>query len=715
MPAIPTPTVPWMTTAAGQIVGYDGGLPTLINTYISYGAFTFSAAIDFKFQVEPVYDSSGILPKYYKHTFTVETVLVPQMGPTADSTGTQPLDLNESQIRRNLSIPGLSLRIYAKGVGQNQRVADDPVGPLFAQPVAKDNQDPVIRGDGNGEGMDHGTLMFQVEPGMDLNFGPRPVVQILEPIGSSRVYRLIWSVDTFLPICCIAYQQLNDRPVFCLTPQSFTSNTKKDFTLTEFTYQVAWSVDELGYSMRTVSGTAEVAGRLFQDLLWASGNVSVDGPSYKVELIPDQKIKELITNAFPFIAGFNRSHSYEVSKQGNRLDWRIVDSEIKTEIPYYKHVMDCSAEMSLSNMDGAGFVEWEMSLSGTFTIFPGQPKYNAFLAFLTIVKSKLQTLFNVQGGGFQVLNQKGQLVNRSKTYLPMRHSYKEDIFGRTMTFEFTYMVVSDLIGHLADTRMFVPPTPANNWQEWKNSVPNYVKDGDGSFGFTLFDEKPLRGTCNAVPLEDPIETPKTYIDQNNESYYNYFNPQCPPENSNYLDFRNYFEIEERKNLIAHEPNAILPESYYKDQTQEFYQKYRMNYPPGSTPSQDSSSNAIVQDGQTKNLPTLQPLGTNRIIIKMKGYGVRVCGSVKPPTLISVKTAIGDIAPAQVYSNCQLDIPVSSYGSVKTVMSRWEIWYMIPVPLDANSNFIQSLTGEVDGAIFVSNGNFKSLDGNATGP
>ena len=80
------PTTPPMHKTERRYIKGSDGNP--IFTYASYGNFTFPAAISLKMSVEPVYESSGRIAKWWKHTFTVETVIDPTLNPQNDTGGT---------------------------------------------------------------------------------------------------------------------------------------------------------------------------------------------------------------------------------------------------------------------------------------------------------------------------------------------------------------------------------------------------------------------------------------------------------------------------------------------------------------------------------------------------------------------------------------------------------------------------------------------------
>ena len=272
MPA-PYPTPP-MHSAYRRYIKDSSGNPVF--TYAAYGGFVFPAAISLKMNVEPVYDSTGRIPKWWKHTFTVETVIDPSLSPMGDASTQNPVDLNMSQMRRYLTVPGQALAFWNLGIGQNQRLdlsGKSPVGTgdvaepaNFGWPITGNNlkQDP-----GSGSSSSH--YSFYVDRNSDLNFGPKPQLLVCECIGGSRAYRIVWTVECALPNCCIVY---NDGRFLCISPAHFNDQRYgflstalgSNLKVTEFNYGLSWGIDEDKFTTYTVVGSVEFSGTLFNDV-----------------------------------------------------------------------------------------------------------------------------------------------------------------------------------------------------------------------------------------------------------------------------------------------------------------------------------------------------------------------------------------------------------------------------------------------------------------
>lgn len=752
------PPIPWMATgkhSASKNVEFTNlllpGQTQVEKTYIRYGDFEFDAAIDLKFQVEAVYDSAGVLPKFYKHTFTIETVVTPANYLQSNLSTDQPVDTLASQMRRMLAVPGRRLWIYAKGVGQNQRMSQElgtdrmlvtdasvnetginnlPFGHpgLFPQNTS---QDPTIRNNilsVENTPQAENSFFFKVEEGMDMNYGPKPVVQIIEMIGSSRAYRLVWSVEVCLPICCVRWIEDSNKPgsgKFCLTPGFFNVTDSAHSNMTEFTYGYSWDIDDLGYTNLTISGSAEFAGRLFTDDSDSFNNplgfnASVEGPFYHTRGIVFSKVKDALLATFVtswLKEGFVPSVSYTTSNDNRRLDFRITYREVKSEFPYFKGIMDCNARTYVENEKDMSLYSWIFGISGSFTPFPGIPKDRALVAFLTLVRSRVRT---IQAGGLSFIakDSKGNAKNQKVDYHVVSVRFEEDIFSQKSSFSLKFRVTCDLFQILQATEVWKPIAQNTTWSEWSQAIPlpqSYL-EGRSKVepkDFTSVDEsgtteggRDITGTCsNTGSFFDAYHgSPKVV-----EKPYAPAEPTkpifsatgCPlPENS-YLDYKVWFEISEKKPVVSHHPAAYVSEGYYQDPNwgdASIYANY-LTQPslPGTTPSQISAANTL---GNTNAAyPTLQGMGAGTLTIRMKGYGYRYCGLVSPPALIQVNTVQGVVKPTQVASNCMINRTVN-YGNEKLIFGAWDVTYALPVPLNANSNFIDGLLTNIEGEAYV---------------
>lgn len=766
---MPSP-IPWMS--AGKNSSFKnvaffnpmvlGGVQ-VEKTYIRYGDFEFDSVIDLKFQVEPVYDSAGVLPKYYKHTFTIETVLTPANYLQDNAATDEPVDPFASQLRRMLAIPGRRLWIYGKGVGQNQRMSqflgtDDitvtdasvnqtginnpPLGHPVNFPV-KTSQDPTVDTASDTLELENtpnaeNVFFFKVEEGMDLNYGPKPVVQILEAIGSSRAYRLNWSVEVCLPICCVRYLDVPGDPTkgrFCLTPGFFNSSDEASYSVTEFSYSYAWEIDEAGYASVTLSGSVEFAGRLFTDDYDGIGpgglDISQDGIFYHTRGIDLTTVREILYNTFLTrlqVEGFIPSVTYNTSSDNKRLDFRITFKEVKGETPYFKGIANCSARTYVENSESENMYTWSFGISGNFTPFPGIPKDRALAAFVVLIKSRLRTL---QSGGltFANVNGQGNVEITNVQYMLQTVRFEEDIFTQRSSFSLVYRVVCDLAQILKAVEMWKPVVGNSTWVEWTNEIPQAVRNLQGRSDFYPDDftgilestrgksgGRDLLGTCRNpyefyrqnVPLPQKKNKPSYVVDPAQPIFSV---TSCPPNPYSYRDYRVWFELEERKPTVMHYPAAKVAEAYYQDpnwtnnqlQSEYLWQSSLR----GTTPSQLSA--ATVLGSRNDAYPTVQGMGAGSLVIRMKGYALRYCGQVNPPALVQVKAVGGNIVkPIQVSSNSMINRTVF-YGTQKLIFGAWDIAYAVPVPLDAGSNFVDSLLTNIEGEAYVSRSLLKSLN------
>ena len=712
---------PWLKPEAQDLSVNDGGVPLGVRTYVSYGDYIFPPALSLKVQVEPIYDSSGRIPKWFKHTLTFETVISSADGFTGysegDSAGTQTSDLVLSQIRRRLSVPGLELKVFGKGIGQNQRIdyakTSDVGVPLPRNYTHTTHQDPYVPSGsltGLPSGTDDSTLYFVDSGLMDLNFGPRPVVQVLEPIGSSRTFRLVWSVECALPVCCVTYNEGGTGPTICLTPYALNS-TYATNPITEFTYSMSWSIDEQGYTTRAIVGSVEVAGRLYSTL----GNTEGDDGSANLHShrisASTMDVREwqriLCQQTFGRLPGFTRDWQYDLSRDHRRLDFRITDTEYKTVNPYFPGILKCDAKVNLKAK--MPFVIWDYTISGSFTAMLGKPKYITWLAFLLVVRSRLGKMLLATKEFLDSV--KDRIYSGPPNWFPVTIDLQEDIFGNTCSFNFSYKVYAGLKNIIKGTD-FYNQLPGS-WQTWNGAMPDHFYQGRGAAQLgaagprELLTGNPsgvgsspypataenLTSTCNQRRGVDNIET----IGGSSAVWLTgvtLFTPQCPPDKSQtYLDFNHWFEMRTQKGAVVQLPAYSLPESSYSN-TNASASVGRLLTPSGYV---DPQAYAEGSNYSYDNKAYYQGVRPSRTKLIHQGYALRICAEPKVPALINVRAADGTTIPLfhdpdeeSVVVGPRL---VGGPSPTPMYMVRWKKVYTILTPPDPNVTLTLSISME----------------------
>lgn len=565
-----SPVIPMHDTGRRYIKASDGDL---IFTYASYGNFIFPAAVSLKMNVEPVYESSNRLPKWWKHTFTIETVIDPSLNPEGDTTTTFPVDLNMSQVRRMLSLPGQPLVFWNLGIGQNQRLDLRHASPTgssgenepapFTGPITGNNlkQDPI-------SGLKKSShYSFYIDNLSDLNFGPRPQLLVCEPIGGSRAFRVAWTVECALPSCCVVYD--NGSFKLCNSPAHFNDQNYNlvatalgsTLKITEFNYSMSWAIDDDKFTTYTIVGTVEFAGQLFSDN-------AVNASSFNGTVADTGKVADALALAFYLRPGFKRNFQYDLSRDKRRIEFRITDTEIPSDNPYYPGIKSCTVRQSISgNPMGA---QWNLSFSGDFEVQPGVPKYWGLVAFVALIQDRLKNIKKIPAQ--QQKQQTDGYTSFQPSILPTSFSFDEDIYSRKTSFNFSFKLISPLNLVLSSTRMFTN-TPGS-WAEYRRQMYPINLDLKGSAQIRTINHEPLITVCRSP--EVLYDVAQSYWKNRNYQGVALWKLQCPEQGKNIIDYEFTPELEVNNKIVPMRPASWSTPTYFSSKFQDEYQNLKNN-------------------------------------------------------------------------------------------------------------------------------------------
>jgi len=700
------------------------GAPVLAQ--VNYGAYTFPAAVSLSFTTEPVYESSNRVPKWWKHTFTIETLIDPHTAPESDSTGLNPVDLNMSQVRRILQTPGLNLVIWNLGVGQNQRVdvsttTASPVGVTqIAEPAGPSAttlaQDPFVSAGSPVKTSSH--YSFKVTKDMDLNFGPKPQLLVCECVGAARIWRIIWTVEVALPNCCVYYEPANGG-FLCLTPEYFNQDSYNDansLKVTEFNYSLSWTIDESRFTTFSIFGTIEYAGILFEE---------TSSYLHGGRTLSTQRAISFISNTFGLRPGFQRSLQYDVSRDKRRLDFRITDKEIPSDNPYWVGIIDCSMRHSISGSPLGN--EWNVRFSGTFTTEAGFPKYEGLLAFVLVVQDRLKLLTLVSPSRIKDLTTGNTYLNHQPFFLPVLFDFEEDIFSRTTSFNFHFKVYT-FLGNLLEANRFFAETPGN-WVLHYASHSAETRNLEGTAQVRIADQyESLTTPCRNDSSQGDNITNNTGKGAPVQSYP-LFTPTCPKREDSFVAYDNVVSFSIKNHLVKMIPMAKFSKNAYRDSLPNG--NYSPTYPsallydmqdgevqlPQGNSIKLEIQNQRPWDGDTGGQGTIkigdmtttyQSAGAPEYRIVMKGYAARLCYEVKVPEITAIQVYYGNQGPnwepPLVHGEPRIIGPHALKGpsAVPLYVYEWEVEYVTyGIPTGAVRLLINgtSYEGRPEGYVF----------------
>lgn len=364
-------------TAIVALSDADAGHGTLM-----YNGYRFGALRNFRLELTPEYDEAGRALVGNRLTLTVTEVI----SGTAESTvGTAMLAL-----RRQLTEPGQTLVVADVGFG-DMSINGSNVTPALAK-----THD-------------------------DIEWGPKPEVVSLQPLGGSVSWELVWTVSAFIRDC--------------------PGTTGSGYVFAALNYRTTYGQNYEGLSQRIITGHAILA------------QTRVDG-GRSIALTPDL-LWDRLTIELPI--GFRRVNKVSsINEAKTRLDFNIVDEELPGEAPP-EYMVDADIDYDAESVP-PGFSRWEYTLSGSLTVRPGASPSRASTAFWNIAFDKLSQLQQVVGAS-----------DHPGVVIPTKLRFGTKLFSRSSRFSIQFSVVHCLEDLLRAGGMW-SPVAGSNYALWRASM-----------------------------------------------------------------------------------------------------------------------------------------------------------------------------------------------------------------------------------------------------
>jgi hypothetical protein len=579
---------------------------------VAYNGFVFPPAISSKVVAEPQYDSAQRAVKYTSYTLSLECVITPGDFPLrekGDGNTVLSADGNLELIRQKLTKPGQRLNFALQGLGYDFKIN-----------YSTDNW---------------------VNGTVDALFGPKPDLLVWEPLGSNMAVRVVWTCEVHL----YAGAEGSSAP--------FTSH------LCEYTYEIGWSINEDGMSVRTINGTLGILGN--KQILTTNPGAGEEETNTDESAIiiaqADTHRKQIIDHTPP-IPGFLRNQEFNLNRQKNELRWRIQDTEIASDNVYPQYILDMDIEHEASTgfgksgiFEGKGFITWKSSLSGTIKLAPGAQRNLAWNAFVMVVKDRLQNL--------EVRNLKAKIEEqtvaqsdndrenkgavRKGWYMPVHLGIREKIFRREFHFDFQYLMLCDLAEFWKTSRLFYLLSDTKDgkktWVQHAASLAVSVTNARGyaelglcagnAGAFDLIVDVESYNTNGLLPTICNDRSGNVYDPQAEDPNTDQaiFNRKPPSADQSWVDYQNDIYIEEIPNALQYGRLSAADQSYY----QSAYDG-QGGYHTVTPSSQGFNILGRTEAPRTTYQHTVQIRGIPQYIITMRGYGIRANYSVPAPPL-----------------------------------------------------------------------------------
>lgn len=282
---------------------------------------------------------------------------------------------------------------------------------------------------------DRGFGNFEINSGLqkDVAYGPRPRDFQYRILGRGIAAEITWTVEACVPFC------LDDTA------------TRYEFAIMALNYTVDYSIDQIGYSTRSITGYVEIP---------ATRRIVSD------RTLPDHvdAYYERVVPTIPI--GFRRvTRNRVISQDKRRMDFTYVDEEMPPQA-YPAGITE--VDVTHSTQTVKGLTQWVNTIKGTYTVDRNLPKIYALGAFLQMVFARIAETRQV----------------KEATVIPVAFSADDFIYGReAASFSFSYMMtMGDIaIGNLATdasglitlglgaTAMW-RPVAGSSWQQWISSL-----------------------------------------------------------------------------------------------------------------------------------------------------------------------------------------------------------------------------------------------------
>lgn len=483
---------------------------------VSYNNFEFPPAKQCTASFQPVYDDSGRTVMYLQMELSINFYLFKGFA------GGNP--------------PGIGDLTYTPptSVGDEENTVDGDF-VIVRQRLSEPSQTLNFTLQGIGS--------FHVQDGSiwDVDNGPKPQVVAWRPITNKACY-VEWKVTTTFANCI---------------------TTPGNFGYTQFPFSVSDRVNEAGVTVRTYSGSLGIPVNRQPN----AGSPRAGDPAP----FDTKAMKRFVDEAFQKPSRFHRTYEFNLSDDRKTMTFTVTDTEIPSDEPYGVGCVREDVTLSARNSIDKVFMKWDVSLAGTIEVAAGYPKAHAFDEI-----SRLFTKFYKDNGvkGFLF---RGGTTNKSEATQPaeVKQSYpllrsisfSDQIFGRSVSFEFRWWLFCNISYLFQATGMFLPVRSSFSeelqaWNQWSTSLGLVRNFGSGysNLNFTNTDDiivnlcdgirsQPVKPDSQTQPRQSQRTRPNAHVD----------NTEIKPENS-YVTYQPRFRVEVQNHNTPQYSLEALPSS-----------------------------------------------------------------------------------------------------------------------------------------------------------
>lgn len=403
---------------------------TTLEAELDYNGFQFPPIANVRATIVPEYGEDGRSIKYHTLAITVDAVITPFKQYTAGDNSDKEqgsIDIEMETIRARLLVPGQPLNILLQGLGEYHI---------------------------NSETGQNTSRRYK-----DIDYGPKPQVLEWEPI-TSQAAKIQWLVTARIIPCGNTNIPVNG--------------------IYGFSYDTTWAFDNGGWLTRTVNCTGDIA---------ASRTPQDGKPDIKVDMTSAKKHYDLVVKtirtAFPRLDGFHRTENINISKDKKKIVFTVTDTEIQTNEPYPRGVVDIDFTESISSSLEKGFTQWDWELSGSvevprvnFKLANINPKQLAYSSLAMIVEERLKRnteTFKRQ----KELGSDDSLGDKDKRQvevarIPQKIRIENSIYGTSLSINVSYLLICPMtLAIAASGIMEYVRVPGFTWENWRKQLEAY--------------------------------------------------------------------------------------------------------------------------------------------------------------------------------------------------------------------------------------------------
>jgi hypothetical protein len=562
-------------------------VPIPANTLFAYNNFVFPVYIKTKLIQKPLLAGDGRMTKYSELTIAASGWITQNDADnfTEDDADTgDTLDDFMEDMRKSLSVNGKALQYVNRGYGANLNV--------------------------NGQTLNLGGQV--IPPIRDVAMGPQPGKLVWWPLGGApdgcHGAGFEWEVTTWIAEC----------DTFNLAQNVFV----------ELWFTVTFDTDEAGLVTITYSGNGQIPLSL--------------QPNNTLQYNIDSMIAGVIR---PVPAGFLRKINRQLSPDRANCRFTVVDRQI--EAPYPHNVVNIEMREKIRQSEQMS-PRWICSISGTVRMDPGVPKFLAWARFFNIASQRMTAA--------RSQNVPGAL---KAGVIPGTVEMEEDLFKNESRFVVNFVLIGVPFESIVrSSGLWRPlsvgsnPPVRDSWTavSWTSSLSGSAQATTGLLGATFDNANeviidPCGGAIGTRAVaQPPIETrtPDGVITTE-------------------------YTLDPQVDLAPLEPNGLLQDAgYLSDNAQAMFppasswvawectvqrvtdHKQIRHKPLAGTVAEVTPTidplGTIVQVSTDTTLPTagwsstvndvFQQVGAPSMIVRMRGFGVRMVYRVSPPKLVT---------------------------------------------------------------------------------